>query len=330
VTAAEEPGGPVPGPTSTVAFLGPEGTFTHQAASTWATDGALLTPVGTVTDVYDAVATGSATHGVVAIENSVEGYVVPSLDAIVAARDVVAVDQSFVRISFDAFEVPGTQGGPVEIVGHPHGLAQCRRYTTEHNLEPVPASSNAAACRDVRPGQVAIGPSICGELYGLTTRARGIEDFHGTRTRFLLLARRDSVSGEVGPADAAHTGAADGWRTMLAITPHVTGPGVLARITRAFGAVDVNLSSLITRPLKALENRYVFVVTVDGAPWHAAVRAVLGELLDAGDSLKTLGVFPARGELDEEVAGDRVPPGSVQASAPEVDLTRSLLWGRTA
>ncbi|MBI9115191.1 prephenate dehydratase [Sanguibacter suaedae] len=328
MTGAGERGGRVPSPTSTVAFLGPEGTFTHQAASAWAAGGARLTPVSTVTDVYDAVATGTATHGVVAIENSVEGYVVPSLDAIVAARDVVAVDQSFVRISFDAFEVPGAQGGPVEIVGHPHGLAQCRRYTTEHGLDPVPASSNAAACRDVRPGQVAIGPRICGELYGLATRAQGIEDFHGTRTRFLLLARRDSVADDVRPADPGAPGA-DTWRTMLAVTPHVTGPGVLARITRAFGSVDVNLSSLITRPLKALENRYVFVVTVDGAPWHAPVRAVLGELLAAGDSLKTLGVFPARGELDEEVAGDRVPPGSVQASATEADISRSLLWGRT-
>ena len=324
-----------------LAYLGPEGTFTHEAALGWVRTLAEgpdapaieLVPLPTVADVYAQVASGEVSHGVVAIENSVEGYVVPSLDAIVAAQDVVAIDEAFVTITFDAFALPDDDTPPTQVASHPHGLAQCQAFITSHDLMPVPASSNAAACRDVVPGQLALGPRICGELYGLRTHTRSVEDFHGARTRFLLLTSRDSAveAGAAGLVRSAADTAPDGqavttWRSMLAITPHVTGPGVLARITDAFGSLGVNMSSLITRPLKALEAKYVFIVTVDGAPWDAPVRGVLEGLLTAGDSVKTLGVFPSRGELDETVEVHRVPAGSVQAGADEAALRHGLLW----
>ncbi|QDW63937.1 prephenate dehydratase domain-containing protein [Oerskovia sp. KBS0722] len=329
-----------------VAYLGPEGTFTHQAAVRWVraqaaagagtttslalggggADGGTdveLVPALTVTDVYAGVASGHLDHGIVAIENSVEGYVVPSLDAIVGSEDVVAVDEVVLEITFDAFVRPG-HGELTEVTAHPHGLAQCQDFVVRSGAVPVPASSNAAACRDATEHQIAIGPAICGELYGLDLLEAGVEDFRGARTRFLTIVRRDRA--QVALAAARAGGADAQWRTMLALTPHVTGPGVLARITQAFGAGGVNLSSLITRPLKALEGKYVFVLTVDAAPWEPAVREVLDGLLRAGDSVKTLGVFPARGELDEALSTDHVPVGSVRAGAAADELDRGLLW----
>lgn len=322
------------GPGLRLAYLGPEGTFTHEAALGWVdrlSDGPgrpsiELVPLRTVADVYAQVASGEVSHGVVAIENSVEGYVVPSLDAIVAARDVVAVDEAFVTITFDAFALPDDESVPTHVSSHPHGLAQCQAFITAHSLTTVPATSNAAACRDIVPGQLALAPRICGELYGLRTHTRSVEDFHGARTRFLLLTSRDSAVDAGAEGLGRIAAGAPTWRTMLAITPHVTGPGVLARITDAFGALGVNLSSLITRPIKALEAKYVFIVTVDAAPWDASLRSVLEGLLEAGDSVKTLGVFPSRGELDETVEVHRVPAGSVQAGADETALRRGLLW----
>lgn len=308
-----------------LAYLGPEGSFTHEAASGWATAGLTeLVPLRTVPEVFAAVASGEASHGVVAIESSVEGYVVPSLDAIVASAEVVAVDEAFVPITFDAFVLPGSTAPVSQATAHPHGLAQCQGFVDDHGLLPVPATSNAAACRDIAPGQVALGPPLCGELYGLTRWATAVEDFSGARTRFLLLTRRDAVTA---PRPAA---ASEGWRSMLAVTPHVTGPGVLARITEAFGARGVNMSSLITRPVKALEGRYVFILTVDAAPWSPDLREVLVGLLTAGDSVKTLGVVPARGEIDDTVSVDRVPTGSVRASSAEPEQRQALLWGSGA
>ena len=315
---------------SVVGYLGPEGSFTHQAAAAWSAahgeDARTLAALPTVADVFAGVAAGDVARGVVAIENTVEGYVVPSLDAIVGSATVVAVDEVVLDISFDAFVRPG-HGELTEVAAHPHGLAQCQGFVRRAGLRPVPASSNAAACRDAGPHQVALGPTICGELYALETLERAVEDFAGARTRFLVLAPRAEATGVL--ARARDAGEAP-WRTMLAVTPVVTGPGVLARITRSFGERGVNLSSLITRPLKAVAGTYVFVLTVDGAPWDAPVRAVLDDLVRAGDALKTLGVVPARGELDESVHADvdaaNVPVGSVDASTGAAGLAEGLLW----
>ncbi|GAA4731773.1 prephenate dehydratase domain-containing protein [Isoptericola chiayiensis] len=316
-----------------LAYLGPEGTFTHQAARTWTDMSATgepgagtaeVVPVADVTTVHDAVADGTADLGVVAIESSVEGYVVPSLDALLGSADVVAVDEVVLDVSFDAFVRPG-HGELTEATAHPHGLAQCHGFVAAGGWRTVPAASNAAACRDVADHQVALGPRLCGELYGLETYAEAVEDFSGARTRFLVLGRRAEARARLRARESA--GAAS-WRTMLAVTPVVTGPGVLARITHAFGGRGVNMSSLVTRPLKAREGQYVFVVTLDAAPWEPAVRELFGDLLDAGDALKVVGVYPAapgEGGLDGPLA-DHVPTGSVRRGHDVAVVDAGLLW----
>ncbi|MGW8565121.1 prephenate dehydratase [Isoptericola sp. NPDC055881] len=320
----------------TVAYLGPEGTFTHEAARRWtgrpgrsggSGTGAGQEPLSTVREVHDAVASGAADRGVVAIESSVEGYVVPSLDALLGSPDVVAVDEVVLDVSFDAFVRPGRAGGPGlrEATAHPHGLAQCSRFVAERGLLPVPASSNAAACRDLGDHQVAFGPRLCGELYGLETLATGVEDFAGARTRFLVLCRRDAADEAWAPVRAAGPGT---WRTMLAMTPVVTGPGVLARVTGEFAARGVNMTSLVERPLKVRESQYVFVVTLDGAPWEPRVRDLFAALLGAGDSLKVLGAFPVSpgGPGLDGVLPDHAPTGSVRQQDAAATLAQGLLW----
>ena len=314
-----------------VAYLGPEGTFTHAAALRWGDLGRPV-PFGSVLDVYQAVDAGTAEFGVVAIESSVEGYVVPSLDEIVGARNVVAIDEDALDITFDAFILPGTDGQQIDVTAHPHGLAQCQGFVHRTGLSAVPAASNAAGCRDLTAQQVALGPSLCGELYGLTTVERGVQDFAGARTRFLLITNREQAQSlmaeraeRAGDTTAANV-ANPGWRTMLAVTPHEIGPGVLARITATFGALGANMTSLITRPLKAQEGTYAFIVTTDGAPWEEHLRELFNRLLAAGDSLKTLGVFPARQMTDGAFDCSRVPAGSVRADQSDQNLNRGLLW----
>jgi len=325
-----------------IAYLGPEGTFTHEAVRRWVGARSVgagsvdagpgggdvaQQPLATVREVHDAVASGAADRGVVAVESSVEGYVVPSLDALLGSPDVVAVDEVVLDVSFDAFVRPGhaDPSGLREATAHPHGLAQCTRFVAERNLLPVPASSNAAACRDLADHQVAFGPRLCGELYGLETLATGVEDFAGARTRFVVLCRRDDATAAWAPVRAAGR---EAWHTMLAVTPVVTGPGVLARVTAEFAERGVNMSSLVERPLKVRESQYVFVVTLDGAPWEPQVRDLFAALLGAGDSLKVLGAFPVApgGRGLDGVLPDHVPTGSVLGGDDDAAVARGLLW----
>lgn len=311
----------------TVSYLGPEGTFTHQAAASAAPQDAILRPLDLVTQVYDSVASGESDYGIVAIESSVEGYVVPSLDALVSARNVVAIDEVFVEVAFDAMKIPDASGPFTQAVSHPHGLAQCQTFISQQGLTSVPASSNAAAARDLEPHQIALAPAIARELYGRELVAPAVQDFHGARTRFLLITSRSRAVRQRDSIDTWQQFPADSLRSMLAITPRITGPGVLARISGALGERGVNMSSLITRPLKALEGKYAFIVTVDRAPWDASLRQVIEGLLAHGDSVKTLGVFPARGEIDDAVDESRIPPLSADSMSSAQHESEALLWG---
>ncbi|GAA2245270.1 prephenate dehydratase [Rarobacter faecitabidus] len=314
-----------------IGYLGPEGSFTYAAALAWS-DRERLRAFDSVSSITATVGAGDISGGVIAIENSVEGYVAQSLDALIAADDVVAVDQIELPITFDAFTLPGASDLR-SISAHPHGLAQCRDFVASRSLPVIAASSNAAACRDLGPHGIALGPRVCGDLYGLTTLAREVQDFAGARTRFLRLARRDLASkilrGGDAPdrrGEAGHGDTVDEWSTMVALTPTVAGPGVLARIAAAFGRRGVNMSSLVTRPLKAVSGRYVFVITCDGAPWQDHLRALFEELLAAGDSLKTLGVFPHADDLDAMVDPNRIPAGSASDEQSPASKARALLW----
>jgi prephenate dehydratase/chorismate mutase/prephenate dehydratase len=304
-----------------VAYLGPEGTFTHEAARHWAAADTELVPLEDIRDVYAAVEGHAVDSAVVAIENSVAGYVVPSLDLLLDA-EVVAVDEVAVDITFDAFVLPGSTGEPLVAVSHPHGLAQCQQFVLRRGLPTRASTSNAAACRDLRPAEVAIGPRSCGELYGLEVLERSVEDFAGARTRFLFIVRRADSRDAV--RAAASTGSV---HTMIAVTPQATGPGVLARITTTFADRSINLTSLITRPLRGRASKYCFVMTLQGHPSNDDVHGALEELLDAGDLVRTLGVFPSVPAVMAGELRDVVPRGSVSIGSSAAELDGALLWG---
>jgi prephenate dehydratase/chorismate mutase/prephenate dehydratase len=116
---------------------------------------------------------------------------------------------------------------------------------------------------------------------------------------------------------------------MLAITPTMTGPGVLARVTAAFAARGINMTSLISRPLKAAQGQYAFIVTFDAAPWSEPARGLLSDLLAAGDSLKTLGAYAPDGSRPTspvDVDPEHLLTGSVTSADDVLAQSVSLLW----
>lgn len=178
-------------------YLGPQGTFTHQAAVDASESlahaeprGFELVPMDDVPQILAAAQRGDG-WGVVAWENNVEGYVVPNLDALIDAKNLVGFARIGVNVSFDAYVAQGSDPNTAHVAtAHPHGLAQCKRFIADHHLTTRPASSNAAACRDLKAGEIAFGPAICGELYDITRIGTSVQDYQGAATDFLVLARR--------------------------------------------------------------------------------------------------------------------------------------------
>lgn len=339
-------------------YLGPEGTFTHQAAleasrllAGTAAGDVMLEPCADAASIVRAVGEGSG-WGVVAWENNVEGYVVPNLDMLIDARDVAGFARVGVDVTFCAFVTQAThrramasrRDGEAELdavcrvcasaSAHPHGLAQCRRFTQAHRLREVPADSNAAACRDLADGRIAFGPEICGRLYGLRRVARHVEDFQGARTEFLVIARRDDARAELESACAR--GVAE-FESILTFIPLATGPGVLADALDAIRDAGLNMTSFISRPIKGHDGTYSFIATLDAAPWEPRFRALLAEIIEHGDWIKTLAVYPRRERPHPPVDEWMLPQGGVRctmeangaSSASRSDgatMRKELLW----
>ena len=329
---------------TTLFYLGPEGTFTHQAAleasrSLSSPGGFDVAAMTDIPSILDAVRRGEG-WGVIAWENNVEGYVVPNLDALIDARDLagfarVGVDvafQAFVRRGDDPFAHERQSSGSgsdsaddaesrPQVRAHPHGLAQCKGFTARHGLRAVPASSNAAACRDLRPGAVALGPRLCGDLYGLDLFEENVQDFDGARTEFLVVAPRDDVRDLC--VKAREAGEED-FETILACILLDTGPGVLADLLDVLRYAGLNMTSFISRPIKGHDGTYSFIATFDAAPWEPRFRTALQQIAGHGDWIKTLAVYPRRERPNPPVDAWMLPEGGVRLDGD--DLARGHDW----
>jgi prephenate dehydratase/chorismate mutase/prephenate dehydratase len=203
-------------------------------------------------------------------------------------------------------------------------------------LTPRTSARNSSSCEaTLAPpgrGMVAVGdgsesgvPSPGGVL-GFQDSARPAAGVLGFRDG----ARPADASSVIGSSGASLgvTGGDRAWQCLLAITPGVTGPGVLARITEQFARRELNLSALISRPIKGKAGKYVFIVTVDAAPWQPPMRALLADLLAAEDAVKTLGVWQKSTSAEPQTVApqDGIPPGSAQGRDPASTLEQSLLW----
>jgi prephenate dehydratase len=300
-------------------FLGPEGTFAHAAAAAARTVGEVDSrPFTDVESIADGVESGALRFGVVPIENSVHGYVLPTLDQLVFVnRGVLVREEVVLEVGFSLFGRSSGSTDAAVVLSHPHALAQCRRLIAARGLRTEETASTAEACRIVaeeRPEALCIAAPHAGALYGLTEVAAGVQDRAGGRTRFYVLAQ--SLAPE--RSDAT-------FHTALVLTPVRDRPGILLEMLRPFAERGVNLSSLMSRPLRSSLGLYCFWVVVDVPISDKRLRAALSELLDGGVRVKNLGSYLAWPSAPP-LAGAHadVPPGSVAASDPPAEQARAL------
>lgn len=327
-------------------YLGPQGSFTHQAASDSIDllqsrlGGVVkLRPCDQACKIVAAVEEGLGL-GVIAWENNVEGYVVPNLDALIDSEHVAGFCRNSKSIIFDAF-VRSDHGVLTTVTAHPHGLAQCQGFIHASGLREEAASSNAAACRDMKPDQVALGPSLCGSLYHLETYQRGVQDYRGARTDFLLLAPRriaaDLARIMAGKPDTPVNGSGvvgednpipGEFESIVTFIPLHTGPGVLADLLDRLRDAGLNMTSFMSRPIKGNDGTYSFIATIDAAPWDPALRGVMSELFKRGDWLKTLAVYPRRERPDPPIPEWMLPRGGAwqKGTVDVAGVGKELLW----
>jgi prephenate dehydratase len=265
-----------------LAYLGPEGTFTYQAALDVAAPGDELVALRTAPAVVQAVEQGTAAAGIVAFENSLQGPVSENLDEILAGRRCLLAGERVLAISFALFRAPGDDAPLAGVSSHPFGLLQCAGFIARAGLEAHDAPSTAAACRELaespRAGWGAIAPRIAGELAGLVLVEDGIEDAERAETRFVVL--RQSC-----PPPSGRD------RSAFALLPRSDEPGSLVRLMQEFSVRGINLTAIKSRPTKVSLGEYVFFIECEGHIGDPVLRdAVLG-LLRAPGEVRFLGSY---------------------------------------
>jgi prephenate dehydratase len=269
-----------------VAYLGPEGTFAHQATALMRSGGASVEtePRPTVVAVVEAVEDGECDLGLVPFESSVEGQVNLTVDVLVHDAERIQVCEEVVLdVTFGAYRRPGDDTPVTAVASHPVGLAQCRRYVHGLGVPGQEMSSTAEACRAVaageQPGLHAVASPIAAERWGLELVRPRVEDFPGAQTRFVV----------VGPDAAPPTGAD---RTMFVVVPPNDRAGVLLRALQRFADRGLNLSAIASRPLRVRLGEYCFLLVVDAHVTDEPVAGAFAELRGEGYAIKVLGAYP--------------------------------------
>jgi chorismate mutase / prephenate dehydratase len=265
-----------------IAFLGPEGTFTHQAALKHFGQSAEVVTCSAIDEVFRDVEAGACQFGVVPVENSTEGVVTHTLDSFMGSNLHIC-GEVVLRIHHNLMVSNVTRQDSISrIYSHAQSLAQCRKWLDAHypKAERIAVSSNAEAAKRMQSEwhAAAIAGQTAAELYGLTIIAPNIEDQPDNATRFLIIG-----PDRVGPSGQDKTS------VLVAVRNE---PGALHAILEPFHRHGVDLSRLESRPSQMGTWNYVFFIDMDGHAEDAKVKAALAEVSALASDLKWLGSYP--------------------------------------
>ncbi|MDR2508946.1 MAG: ACT domain-containing protein [Candidatus Ancillula sp.] len=253
-----------------IAYLGPQGSFSHEASILYAKKHASKTPAhentlslnakDTLASVFQSVKNGDNAFGVAAIENNVEGFVGETLDLLLEHNDdLQIIDMLWLPVQFDAvyastpkLDAPFT---PKVLKAHPHALAQCRNFISKRSLSTQPALSNSAAVLGLGDDEIALAPHESNAFRNVKVYESLVQDYQDAKTQFVLIAKRTTANALKIIED----------HNIWAITPENDTPGTLAKILQVINRYGINISTLISRPVKATDARYTFFMTLDAS-----------------------------------------------------------------
>ncbi|MBC2768429.1 prephenate dehydratase [Pusillimonas minor] len=265
----------------TVAYLGPQGSFSEQAALEQFGHAITKLPCASFDEVFRAVEAGQANVGMVPVENSTEGAVNRTLDLLLNSPLKLLGERSL-SIHHCIMTRSGTLDGVTRVMAHPQALAQCQGWLTQHYpaLSRDAASSNAEAARlaSEDPTVAAIAGAVAAEAWGLKVVAAGIQDDPQNRTRFLAVGAQDTLpSGQ------------DKTSLILAVPNRA---GAVYEMLGPIAENGVSMSRLESRPARTGQWEYYFYLDLLGHHTEPAVQATLAALKKRAAFFKVLGSYP--------------------------------------
>lgn len=264
-------------------FLGPVGTFSHQAAMDCA-NGEALKEYKTINAVITAVERGDAERATVPIENSIEGAINVTLDMLAFDVNLYITGEYVLKISQNLMVKPGTDLKDVKVItSHPQPIGQCSRILRSEfpdvKIEYADSTAAAAERTAKSDGSVAcIASRASAEIYGLQIAREDCGDDKSNSTRFIMIEKKPSM--EV----TAHD------KTSIAFTLE-NKPGSLYHALELFSAANINMTKIESRPIKTHLGTYVFFIDIDGNIDNAAIYFALDKLKKNTSFYKFLGSY---------------------------------------
>lgn len=282
-----------------IAYLGPAGTFTETAARLVTGGDADLVACADIQDVLRRVEAGEVERGVVPIENTLEGSVHATLDALAFETDLLIEAELELPVTLVLAGNTDVGFDDVKVVySHPVALAACRRWLSSNlgAAERVQTASTARAAQQVAagddPGEVAIVNPLAAERYGLQVLARGIADSSANSTRFVVIGRTLS--------------APTGWdKTSTVVFIDENRPGALLQLLEIFAERDLNLTKIESRPTKDELGEYCFFLDCEGHIVDERVGDALAAVRRTHRAVKILGSYRRSGARKTDEA-DRI------------------------
>ena len=265
----------------TIAYFGPEATFTHQVAIKHFGRDCEFTAVPSISDVFFEVERKRADFGVVPIENSTEGVVNHTLDMFMES-DLQIVAEREEAIAQNLLSISGKIKNIKSVYSHPQALAQCRKWLDSHLpgvvLHTAASTADAAVHATLDGSCAAIASLLAGQIYHLKPVALGIEDTAENATRFLVIGNK-----------AAEATGKDKTSILLSVKDRV---GALYDILQPFREAGVNLTKIESRPTKKKAWEYIFFVDFIGHQSEKRVQTALKGLGPQCNHMKILGSYP--------------------------------------
>ena len=264
-----------------IAYQGEPGAYS-EAAGLKFHGSADMMPNPAFEDVFKAVVTGAATHGILPVENSIGGSIHRNFD-LLAENDLSIVGEVELLVEHCLLAYPGTTQDAIRrVYSHPQALAQCEKFLRAlPNIEIVATYDTAGSAKLIRDKALkdtaAIASARAGEIFGLQVLESGIQDFELNLTRFVIVARNSETS-----PDADKT-------TIMFALPNE--PGALFKALSVFALRDIDLTKLESRPIRGRPWEYMFYADLNVGRQEMRCARALVHLGEFGKWVRTLGSY---------------------------------------